>query len=169
MGNGQYTSSSVCPVVLPPPMCSYCHRGTEMKLDPLVHLDFASSSRLYRYKISRKMRTQYWNSNIIKCHPGLHNGLCHFHAFQCAVRASKYDTVTLTPQQKASEQGNSSNMRATKEAVGHYPSNRSCYRSATLVHRQHQQPSRDLFGLFFSCCTVLPHWPFLQRHSFKKL
>lgn len=53
------------------------------------------------YKISRKVRTQYWNYKIIKCHPGLHNGLCNFHAFQYStVRASKYDTVALTPQQK---------------------------------------------------------------------
>lgn len=33
VGNGQYTSLSLCPVVHPPPMCSYCQRGAEMKLD----------------------------------------------------------------------------------------------------------------------------------------
>lgn len=58
------------------------------------------------YKISRKIRTQYWNYKIIKCHPGLHNDLCNFHAFQYStVRASKYDTVTLTPQQKGLRTG----------------------------------------------------------------
>lgn len=169
VGNGQYTSSSVCPVVLPPPMCSYCHRGTEMKLDPLLHSNFASSSRLYRCLITSQGKKRR-NIRIIR----LLNVILNY-IMDCVI-LMRFNTAlsehpNMTPwhwhlHKKVSEQGNSSNMRASKETVGcHYKCNQSCYRRSTLMHCWYEQTSGDFFFLllYSSATLAFSVTAFLQK------